>query len=108
MTIIAYGRLNRDPGTLVTAAKAFYTDKEGTWTHFESAEYEQLRKELQSTLDREKRKVTARMIQELALEECFTNSVAYQQRAWAYASYVKGFAYDMDNAPFMAEVWLDK
>jgi peptide/nickel transport system substrate-binding protein len=108
MTIIAYGRLNRDPGTLVTAAKAFYTAKEGTWTHFESAEYDQLRKELQSTLDREKRKATARKIQELALDECFTNSVAPQQRAWAYASFVKGFTYDMDNAPFMAEVWLDK
>jgi ABC-type transport system substrate-binding protein len=108
MTIIAYGRLNRDPGTLVSSAKAFYTEKEGTWTHFESAEYDQLRKELQSTLDREKRKGIARKIQELVLDECFTNSVAYQQRAWVYGSYVKGFTYDMDNAPFMAEVWLDK
>lgn len=108
MTIITFGRLNRDPGTLVTAAKAFYTEKEGTWTHFESAEYDQLRKELQSTLNREKRKGTARKIQELVLDECFTNSVAYQQRAWAYASYVKGFAYDMDNAPFVSELWLDR
>ena len=108
MAVITYGRLNRDPGTLVAAAKAFYTEKEGTWTHFESAEYDQLRKELQSTLDRGKRRVTARRIQELVLEECFTNSVAYQQRTWAYASTVKGFGYDMDNAPRVDEIWLDR
>jgi peptide/nickel transport system substrate-binding protein len=108
MTVITFGRLNRDPGTLVTSAKAFYVEKEGTWTHFESQAYEDLRVEMQSTLDREKRKVTARKLQELVLDECFTNSIAYQQRAWAYASYVKGFTYDMDNAPFVMEMWLDK
>ncbi|MHB1135026.1 MAG: ABC transporter substrate-binding protein [Chloroflexota bacterium] len=108
MACIVYGRLNRDPGSMLTGAKAWYTDKQGAWTHFESEEYEKLRTEIQSTLDREKRKVTARKIQELALDECFTNPIADNPRAWAYANHVKGFGYDMDNAPFVANVWLEK
>jgi len=108
MTVLAYARLNRDPGTLVSAAKAWLTDKEGTWTHFESAEYDKMRRELNSTLDQEKRKPICRKIQELALDECFTNPIAYQQRPFAYASYLKGFGYDMDNSPLVADFWLDK
>jgi peptide/nickel transport system substrate-binding protein len=103
-----YGRLNRDPGSTLTGAKSWYTDKEGGWTRLNNPEYESLRQELFSTLDQEKRKATCRKIQELALDECFTNPLAPAQRPWVYGTYVKGFGYDMDNCPFVANIWLDK
>jgi len=102
-----YGRANRDPGSVFTGARAWVNDKGGGFSRFESAEYDRLVAEMQSTMDQEKRKGTARKLQELALDECFVNPVAPQYRAWAYASYVKGFDYDMDNQPFIGEVWLD-
>ncbi|MCL5107854.1 MAG: ABC transporter substrate-binding protein [Chloroflexi bacterium] len=108
MLIMTYGRAGRDPGTLVTAARAWYTEREGAWHHFESDTYEQLRKELQGTLDRDKRKAAARKIQELALDEAFVNPVCPYPAPWAYAGYVKGFGYDFDNSPLTAEIWLDK
>jgi len=108
IVIHEYGRANRDPGTTLTGAKAWYVEKEGTWTHFESEEWERLRAEMQSTMDREKRKAAARKIQEMALDECFTIVVSDSPKPWAYASHVKGFRYDLNNAPFSGEVWLDK
>ena len=104
----SYGRAGRDPGSLLTGAKAWYTGKEGSWTHYESAEYEKLRQDIQSTLDREKRKAIARQIQELVLDECFTIPVAEVPRVFVYGSYLKGFGKDMDNSPFVADFWLDK
>ena len=94
-----YGRASRDPGTLVTGALAWYPDSEKGRTRIESDTYNQLRQEMQSTLDQAKRTETARKIQELALDECFNNPVAPNQRPWAYAGYVKGFGYDIDNSP---------
>ncbi|MHB1133195.1 MAG: ABC transporter substrate-binding protein [Chloroflexota bacterium] len=108
LAVHTYARLNRDPGSLVTAAKAFYTDKEGGWCHYENSLYDDLRKEMQATLDQAKRQATARKIQELMLDESFVNPVTFQERAWLYGGYVKGFAYDMDNVPFVSEIWLDK
>ncbi|MDA8218625.1 MAG: ABC transporter substrate-binding protein [Dehalococcoidales bacterium] len=104
-----YGRNSRDPGTLVTGAVFWYTYQQGgVATKFESAEYEQLVEELQSTVDQEKRKQTARKIQELALDECFNNPVGPNQRGFAYAPFVKGFSYNIDYAPNLADIWLDK
>ena len=107
--IHTYGRAGRDPGSLVTGARAWTNGfKEGNWTHFESAEWEKWRKELNSTLDMEKRKAAARKLQEIALDECFTISVAPSLRVFAYAGYVKGFGIDLDNSPKTADIWLDK
>ena len=44
----------------------------------------------------------------MALDECFTLPIAAQQRTWVYGNYVKGFAYDLDNTPFVGQIWLDK
>lgn len=103
-----YGRSNRDPGTMVTAAKAWYVESEGGWSHYESADYEKIRAELQSTTDQEKRKVTARKIQEMMLDESFTILVAPQPTAWVWRSYVKDLRYDLENSPYMEDLWLDK
>ncbi|MHB1416634.1 MAG: ABC transporter substrate-binding protein [Chloroflexota bacterium] len=103
-----YGRANRDPGTLVTGAKAWTNLKQGNWTHWDNAEWDQLRTELNGTLDQEKRKVTARKLQEIALDECFSIPVAYQPLVSVYGSYVKGYTYTMMNEPFVGNVWLDK
>ena len=103
-----YGRSNRDPGTMVTAAKAWYTDKEGGWSHYENPEYDKLRRDLQSTLDREKRKATCRQIQLMMLDECFTIVVAPQPTAWAWHTYVKDLRYDLENSPFVHELWVDR
>ena len=108
LTVHSYGRANRDPGTMVTGAKAWYNEKEGGWTHFESAEYDNLRKEMQSTLDREKRKATARKIQQMALDECFTNPVSPRSKGWAFANYVKDLKYNMDNSPWVSDIWLER
>ena len=104
-----YGRCNRDPGTLVTAAVFWYTHKQGgVASKFESAEYDQLRKDLQSTLDQEKRRQICRKIQELALDECFNIPIAPNQRGFAYAPYVKGFSYNLDYSPKVGDFWLEK
>jgi peptide/nickel transport system substrate-binding protein len=108
MMVHNYAWANRDPGTLVHAAKAWYTDKEGGWCHFESAEYEQLRRDLQSTMDLEKRKAIFRKLQELVLDECFTIPVARQPMAFVVASHVKNFRHSIMNAPFAGDIWLDK
>jgi peptide/nickel transport system substrate-binding protein len=108
MMVHNYGRGNVDPGSTLTGAKAWYTEREGAWTHFESPEYDRLRQELQSTMDREKRKTICRKIQELALDECFTNPFAESPSVWVHASYVKGFSYYLEDSPVVGEIWLDK
>ena len=108
IAIHTYGRCNRDPGSLLTGAVAYYTDKEGGWTRLDNPEYEKLRAEVNSTLDRQKRIPLLRRIQEIMLDECCTIVVAPQQRPWAYAKHVKGFALDHDNSPLVADFWLEK
>ena len=67
-----------------------------------------MRNDLQSTLNQEKRKAICRRLQEMALDECFTILIAANQRPWVLGKYVKGFAYDMDNSPFVDEIWLER
>lgn len=107
-TIHTFGRGNRDPGSVFLGTKSLYSAAEGGWTNIEDPNYDQLRKELASTLDRESRKATCRKIQQLMFDDCFNNPVAYQPRAWLLAPYVKNLAYNMDNTPFVADMWLDK
>ena len=110
MTLVhTYGRAGRDPGSLVTGARAWTNGwKEGNWTHFESAEWEKWTKELNSTLSLERRKAAARKLQEIALDECFTIPVSPSLRVFAYASHVKGFGYTMDYSVRIGDMWLDK
>ncbi|MDA8219533.1 MAG: ABC transporter substrate-binding protein [Dehalococcoidales bacterium] len=103
-----YSRSNLDPASTLVAAKSWFTEKDKGWTHFESDEYDSLRQQLLTTLDREQRLPIARKIQEMALDECFTIPVAGQPSVWACGSYVKGLTYDMDNAPYVGDMWLDK
>ena len=104
----SYGRANRDPGTTLVGTKAYMNGKEGSYNNFESADYDRLRAELQSTLDLEKRKATIRKLQELILDECFTITVAEAPLPWAYAKTVQGFSVTADNAPYLGSIWLDK
>jgi len=110
MMIHTYGRAGRDPGSMVTGARAWTNGwkKEGNWTHFESDEWERWRKELTSTMDMDRRKAAARKLQEIALDECFTLPIAPALRVFAFASYVKGFGVTMDNSPYVGDMWLDK
>jgi len=108
LMVHAYGRANRDPGTMVTAAKAWFNEKEGGWTRFASDEYDQLRNDLKSTMDREKRIPIARKIQDFALDQCFTIVVAPELQPFALATYVKGFDYNLDNALVPTSIWLDR
>ncbi|MHB1134860.1 MAG: ABC transporter substrate-binding protein [Chloroflexota bacterium] len=103
-----YGRAGRDPGTTLTGAKAWYTEEEKGWTRFASPRYTTLKKEALATLDREKRKVTFRQIQELMLDEVPTIVVAELPRPFIYGKHVKGLAYNLDNAVFAGDLWLDK
>ena len=108
MMVHNYAWANRDPGILVNAAKAWYTDREGGWCHFEGAEYEQLRRDVQSTMDPEKRKAIFRKLQELVLDECFTIPVASQPMPFILASHVRNFRRSIMNQPFAGDIWLDK
>ena len=71
----AYGRANRDPGTTLVGTKAYMSGKEGSYTNFDSPDYDRLRTELQSTLDQDKRKATIRKLQ-----ECDSGRVLHHHR----------------------------
>ena len=66
-----YGRANRDPGTMLSGAVAFYTRAENGPPGFESSDFVKWRGEAANILDREKRKALYRNIQEFFLEDCF-------------------------------------
>jgi ABC-type transport system substrate-binding protein len=108
IVVHVYSRANLDPASTVTAAKAWFTEQEKGWTHFESTEYDNLRQALMTTLEREKRIPIARKLQELVLDECFTIPVAHSPSTNVYGQYVKGLSYDMDGSPYLDSVWLDR
>ena len=100
-----YGRINRDPGTMLGGAVVWYPKGP---TGFEYADFTKWRDEAATSLDREKRKVLYRNIQELALEECFINPIAPQQQFCVYRDYVKGLWFNREGVPFVGDLWLDK
>lgn len=108
ITVMHYSRLARHPATMVTATVAWASKEEQGPTQFKSAEYNRLRQELQLATDQEKAKAISRSIQELALDECFVIPVSQLPRPWAYADYVRGFGYDLEDSPLVGNVWLDK
>ncbi|MHB1134835.1 MAG: ABC transporter substrate-binding protein [Chloroflexota bacterium] len=108
LLVHSYGRANRDPGTTLVGTKAYMNGKEGSYTNFESADYDRLRVELQSTLDQAKRKETIRKLQELLLDGCFTIPVSEAPLPWAYVKALKGFKVTADNAPFLGDMWLER
>ncbi|MCL4465339.1 MAG: ABC transporter substrate-binding protein [Chloroflexi bacterium] len=107
LMIHGYARTNRDPLTLVTGAKPWLTEKEGGMSHFESVEYDQLRRDLQTTIEQSKRLALCRSIQEMMLDECFCNPVCESPSFWVYASRVKGLNFSKENSMFAGEVWLE-
>jgi len=101
-----YGRANRDPGTMLSGAVAFYTRAENGPPGFESAEFEKWRGEAASILDREKRKPLYRKIQEFFLEDSFSMPIAVDQTLWLYRNHIHGLSFTRDASPFVSEVWL--
>ena len=101
-----YGRANRDPGTMLSGAVAFYTRAENGPPGFESAEFEKWRGEAASILDREKRKALYRKIQEFFLEDSFSMPIAADQTLWLYRDHIHGLSFTREACPFASEVWL--
>jgi peptide/nickel transport system substrate-binding protein len=101
-----YGRANRDPGTMLSGAVAFYTRAENGPPGFESADFEKWRGEAATILDREKRKPLYRKIQEFFLEDSFSMPIAADQTLWLYRNHINGLSFTRDACPFVSEVWL--
>lgn len=108
LLVHSYGRANRVPSTALNASTSWKNEKEGGWTHYESAEYDKLRSDLQATIDRNKAMVIARQVQELVLTDCFTLPVSEAPIISVYRNYIRGLWYDMENSPFLGDAWLDK
>ncbi|MHB1133540.1 MAG: ABC transporter substrate-binding protein [Chloroflexota bacterium] len=103
-----YGRANRDPGTTLSGATVFFNKNENGTIGFDLPEFVNLRNEAVKTLDREKRKVNYRKIQEMLLDESFQMQIAGNQSYWVYQNYVKGQTYSRESSPFTVDMWLDK
>ncbi|MHB1414808.1 MAG: ABC transporter substrate-binding protein [Chloroflexota bacterium] len=103
-----YGRANRDPGTTLSGATAWYLKSENGPVGFEYPEFKQWRDEAASTLDREVRKGLYRKIEELVLEESFSAQVAGEEAYLMTWDNVKDLAFTPETCPYMGEVWLDK
>jgi peptide/nickel transport system substrate-binding protein len=104
----SYGRAGRDPGSTVTGAVVWYTDREKAPSGFISDTWDKLRNDLQSTVEREKRLPICRKLQEIALDECFTLPLADSPNPLMTAKFVKNFVFDQQHSPRTDAIWLDK
>mgnify|MGYP005849348197 CR=1 FL=1 len=108
IVVHTYGRYNRDPGTMLQGAVAWYTKSEAGPPNFESEDFVKWRNEAASTLDRAKRKELYRKIEMLHLDESWSAQVAGEDAIVSAHSYVKDFVMTPESCPFMDNVWLDK
>jgi peptide/nickel transport system substrate-binding protein len=106
MSLHNYGRAAKDPASLFGTAVVWHPDT--GITQFKSEEYSRLINEGVSTLDAEKRKQIYRRVVEIALDECFTISLAEKARPFAMQPYVEGLNYSLDNFLDLEKVWLNK
>ncbi|MDA8216804.1 MAG: ABC transporter substrate-binding protein [Dehalococcoidales bacterium] len=108
IVVHTYGRYNRDPGTMLQGAVAWYTKSEGGPPLFESDDFVKWRDEARSTLDRKVRKELYRKIEMLHLDESWSAQVAGQDAYAVAHDYVKDFELTAEGSPFMDNVWLNK
>lgn len=109
MAVNNYGRINRDPSTMMNGNPHFRVKSEaGSHLGYENAEYVAWRDEAATITDQEKRKALFRKIQEFLLEESFMMPVTWNQSFWIYRDYVKDLTFNSEWSPYVGDAWLDK
>ncbi len=108
VVVHTYGRYNRDPGTMLQGAVAWYTKSEAGPPNFESADFVKWRNEAASTLDRKVRKELYRKIEMLHLDETWSAQVAGEDAIVSAQNHVKDWVMTPESCPFLDNVWLDK
>ncbi|MHB1133490.1 MAG: ABC transporter substrate-binding protein [Chloroflexota bacterium] len=107
-TVHTYGRYNRDPGTMLQGATAWYNKNEAGPVGFDSPEFVKLRDEAATTLDQTKRKELYKKIEALHMDECWSTQVAGEESILLGWDYVKDLVFTPEACPYMGDVWLNK